>query len=245
MKIADGIEMLKISIDTMGNKGIIHPTILWDKSETVLVDAGCPGQILKIQQGFKKVGLSLSKLDKLILTHHDIDHIGGAEDIVKNSSRNIEVISHKIERGYIHLKKYPTKLKKLRSRLQSMPSEMKTMFENLEISYKKHRVSVSQTVVSTENLPLCGGIEVIYTPGHTPGHISLYVKKSKILIAGDTLFIEDGKLVPPPEHINFNNKLVLSSLKKLTQYDIRKIICYHGGVYSRNVNNSLRELIDG
>jgi glyoxylase-like metal-dependent hydrolase (beta-lactamase superfamily II) len=244
MKIADGIEMLELGIDIMGNKSIIYPTILWTKDDTMLIDAGYPGQILQIQEGFKKIGLSLSKLDKLILTHHDIDHIGGAEDIIKNSSGDIEVISHIKEKDYMHLEKYPSKLRKLKSQPKSMPSEMKKMYEYIEINYKKHRVSVDRTVVSGENLPICGGIEVIYTPGHTPGHISLYAKKSKILIAGDLLFIKNGKLLPLPEHLNFNNELLFSSLKKLTQYDIEKIICYHSGVYSTNVNYSLRELID-
>lgn len=243
MKIADGIEMLDLSIDIMGNRSVIHPTILWDKDNTILVDAGYPGQLSQIQEGFKKIGLSLSELDKLILTHHDIDHIGGADDIIKNLSKEIEIIAHKKEKSYIHLEKHPTKIMKLKSQFKSMSAETKAMYENLKVSYKKYRVSVNRTVKSGENLPFCGGIRVIYTPGHTPGHISLYIKRSKVLIAGDALFVENGKLAPPPEYINHNNKLVFSSLNKLAQYDIKTIICYHGGVYSRNVNHSIRELI--
>ena len=34
----------------------------------------------------------------------------------------------------------------------------------------------------------CGGLEVIETPGHMPGHISLYLKDSKTLICGDALY---------------------------------------------------------
>ena len=32
------------------------------------------------------------------------------------------------------------------------------------------------------------------------------------------------------------------SLKKLTQYDIETVICYHGGVYKDNINQCLLEL---
>lgn len=39
-------------------------------------------------------------------------------------------------------------------------------------------------------LPFCGGIEVLDTKGHMPGHISLYAKKEKVLIAGDALVVE-------------------------------------------------------
>lgn len=243
MKIADGIEMLDLSIDIMGNKSIIHPMILWDKDKTILVDAGCPGQLSQIQEGFKKIGLSLSELDKLILTHHDIDHIGGAADIIKNLSKEIEIIAHKKERSYIHLKKRPIKIMKLESQFKSISAETKAIYENLKVSYKRYGVSVNRTVKSGENLPFCGGIKVIYTPGHTPGHISLYVKESKVLIAGDALFIENGMLTPPPKFINFNNDLALKSLSKFIQYDIRTVICYHGGVYNKNVNQSIAKLI--
>jgi glyoxylase-like metal-dependent hydrolase (beta-lactamase superfamily II) len=41
---------------------------------------------------------------------------------------------------------------------------------------------------------------VINTPGHTPGHISLYHKPSKTLIAGDAMRVMDGQLLgPAPE----------------------------------------------
>jgi len=33
-----------------------------------------------------------------------------------------------------------------------------------------------------------GSLQVIHTPGHTPGHISLYSKEHKIIFGADSLF---------------------------------------------------------
>jgi len=90
-----------------------------------------------------------------------------------------------------------------------------------------------------------GGITVIYTPGHTPGHISLHLKQSKTLITGDALFVDGGLLVPAPRYINFDKDLAMKSLEKFTRYDIEAVICYHGGVYTSNANQRIAGLING
>jgi len=42
--------------------------------------------------------------------------------------------------------------------------------------------------------------------------------------------------------INFDTDLIIKSLKKLTEYDIETVICYHGGLYNENANQRILEL---
>jgi glyoxylase-like metal-dependent hydrolase (beta-lactamase superfamily II) len=102
---------------------------------------------------------------------------------------------------------------------------------------------VDEVLKDGDVLPYLGGIEVIYTPGHTIGHMCLYLRESKTLIAGDLLFYREGKLSKADSSINHDQDLVLKSLKKLTQYDIENIICYHGGLFNDNANESIKKLI--
>ena len=37
----------------------------------------------------------------------------------------------------------------------------------------------------------------------------------------------------------------LGSLKKLAQYDVQRVICYHGGLFSDNANQRIAELANG
>jgi glyoxylase-like metal-dependent hydrolase (beta-lactamase superfamily II) len=243
MRITNGIEMLELSNEIMGRKNVIHPTLIWDKDTTILVDAGYPNQLSQLRDTIERTGLPFLKLNKLIITHHDMDHIGGADVLASALPESLEIIAHTKERKYIQSEICPTKITQLKSQVKVMSPEMKIMYENLKTGYKNHKIIVNKVVKSGEELPYCGGIKIIYSPGHTPGHISLYIEQSKVLIAGDALFAENGVLTSPPKFFNYNNDLALKSINKFDQYDIRTIICYHGGVYFKNTNISIAELV--
>jgi len=242
MKIGNGIEMLEISTEVMGRAGAINPTLIWDKDAIILVDAGFPGQLPLFREAIEKAGVSFEKINMIILTHHDIDHIGGLSSIVKELEGNVKVVAHEEEKPYIQGDKVPHKLAKLEENLESLPEEMKGRYNMMKAGFGNCKVKVDQVLKDGEELPYSGGITVIYTPGHTMGHICLYIKQSKTLIAGDLLFVQDGKLSKASAAINFDAELTNKSLKKLTEYDIETVICYHGGIYMDNVNKSIAEL---
>jgi len=83
---------------------------------------------------------------------------------------------------------------------------------------------------------------VIHTPGHTPGHLSLFVKKAKLLIAGDELRVEEGESVGPNESATPDMESANASLRKLTDYQIDYVVCYHGGLYGPNARERIAEL---
>jgi len=126
--------------------------------------------------------------------------------------------------------------------LEFLPEEQRKNMEKILEASQKLKANVDKTVEDGEVLPYCGGITVIYTPGHTPGHISLYLNQSKTLITGDALNLIEGQLVGPRPEYSSDIDTALKSLKKLTQYDIETVICYHGGVYQDNINQRLLEL---
>lgn len=86
----------------------------------------------------------------------------------------------------------------------------------------------------------CGGIEIISTPGHMPGHISIYHKESKSLIVGDALVVENGELVIALPQYTLDMNEARKSIKKFLNYDIDRIICYHGGIYEKDIIKTLK-----
>ncbi|MDD7796333.1 MBL fold metallo-hydrolase [Clostridium sp. 'White wine YQ'] len=242
MKIANGIEMLEIKANVMGRESSINPVLIWDEENVILVDTGFPGQMKEINEAIESAGIDIDRLNTIILTHQDIDHIGSALSLVKNSENEIKVLCHEEEKKYIQGDETPVKLAKLEKSLSSMPNEMKGMYEKLKAGFSLSKVRVDKTLKDGEELTFVGGTEVIYTPGHTPGHICLYIKKNKVLIAGDLLTVNDGVLSKASPNINYDTNLSDKSLEKLKKYDIEKVICYHGGLYEKNVNERISEL---
>lgn len=58
----------------------------------------------------------------------------------------------------------------------------------------------------------------------------MYLHEFKTLIAGDALFLQDGELVISRPTATLDMEQAKKSVKKLLDYDIDKIVCYHGGM---------------
>ncbi|MGE5627961.1 MAG: MBL fold metallo-hydrolase [Solirubrobacterales bacterium] len=243
MRIADGIEMLEINCNIMGRATKIYPVLIWDNKDVILVDTGFPGQTELFREAVEKAGQTFEKISKIIITHQDIDHIGSLADIVNKLNGNVEVIAHEIEKPYITGEKTPIKLAQLEQNKDSLPEDKKGFYEVLKAGFAKAKSNVNRTVIDGDVIPYCGGIKVIHTPGHTPGHISFYHRNSKTLIAGDGLNINQGLLTGPNESSTYDMQEAVKSMEKMAHYDIQNIVCYHSGLYSENANEAIKSLI--
>ncbi|WP_195571110.1 MBL fold metallo-hydrolase [Paenibacillus sp. 1001270B_150601_E10] len=246
MRISDGIEMLELSANVLGNKTTIHPTILWDKHSAVLIDAGYPGQLSLIKNAVEATGVSFSQIHAVVLTHQDIDHIGSLPALIEAIEHPIEVLAHELECPYIQgdrmlIKVTPEKIDlAVKSLPPEVPEQMRQAFRSsLE---NPPKAQVTRTIAGSDILPYAGGLTVVPTPGHTPGHFSLYHQTSKTLIAGDALVIYEDKLMPSNPQHTYHVEESLHSIKELLNYDIETVICYHGGVMKDNVNERIAEL---
>ncbi|WP_025118049.1 MBL fold metallo-hydrolase [Bacillus sp. H1m] len=217
MEIAKGIEMLQLEFQEF----VIHPILLWDDEMAVLIDTGFPGQIEDIQVEMEKLGVSFDKLKVVILTHQDIDHIGSLPELLQRCRSNIKVYAHELDKPYIE---------------GDLPLLKDGNIEN------RPKGKVSDTVIDGQELPYCGGILILHTPGHTPGHISLYLKQSKILVAGDSMYSVNGVLGGIHAPTTLNIMEARQSLKKYLNLHIESVVCYHGGFSKRNINVQLQNL---
>ena len=248
MKIGDGVEMLEIQANLMTGPGFVNPTLIWDNEDAVLVDAGFPRQVQQFREAFTIAGVPFARLSRIIITHSDTDHIGGLASLLLESPRHISILAHENEKPYIEADLPPIRLKAMENQVKTLPEErrqqMQDLCESLKANYTKLKANVDATLEDGEELPFCGGITVIFTPGHTPGHISLYHKPSKTLIAGDALNVEGGILVHAPGFTCLDLAEYNKSLKKLTAFDVTAVICYHGGLFNDNANKRIAELAE-
>lgn len=236
MKINEGLHVLELGSEERR----MNLTLIFDEENVILVDGGLPGQLQYIREEMNKAGVEIERINKIIITHHDLDHIGSLSSIVDNSNNKIEVLAHSDEKPYIEGDKMPIKFTP--ERLNSIPEDRRNqMIEQVRILKKS---KVDRTIEDEEELNYCGGIKIIHTPGHTLGHICLYLEKYKTLVSGDALNVVNGQLVGPKPEYTFNMSQAMKSLKKLTKYNIEKVICYHGGVFSNNPNERIAEIIN-
>ncbi len=244
MKIGENIEALELHTNLTGHSSVIYPALLWDSDGATLVDTGIPGQLDAIRREIENAGVTFESVRRIILTHQDIDHIGGLPEIVRVRGGEIEILAHEEDKPYIEGDKPLIKIKMNRERMaqmmESLPESQRQQLKRIFSTPPPGKVD--RTLHDGEELPLHGGIEVIHTPGHTPGHLCLFVKKARLLIAGDELRVEEGELVGPSEWATPDMESANASLRKLIDYQIDYVLCYHGGFYGPNASEKIADL---
>ena len=87
---------------------------------------------------------------------------------------------------------------------------------------------VDLRLVGGETLAVLGGCRIIHTPGHTPGHLSLYLPAISLLIAGDLLRYENGLVARAPEHFTADHEAYEVSVQAIAKLEFDRMLPYHG-----------------
>ncbi|MDO3681333.1 MBL fold metallo-hydrolase [Paenibacillus ehimensis] len=235
--------LLDIEFAYGGQKQTITPVLLQDEDEVILVDCGYPDFVPLLEQAVVRCGFRLDSITKLIVTHHDMDHMGPLA-VLKRAFPHMEIIAHELEAPYVEGKKKSLRLEQAESTFHVLPEEAKPQAEQfIRFLQSIEPVAVDRTVADRERLPWCGGIEIVHTPGHMPGHISLYLPASRTLIAGDAVVIEQGKLDIANPQFTLDLEEAVRSVRRLLDYNVERLICYHGGCFHGDVKKALRQLV--
>ncbi|PYE49374.1 MBL fold metallo-hydrolase [Deinococcus yavapaiensis] len=234
IRLGDHVFALPLPANLMGGVSLIHPALLLDDREgATLVDTGVPGMEGVIEEALSALSLSLSDVRRVVVTHHDLDHIGSLPSVL--SRTNADVLALEAEVPYVQ-GDLPSQKQPSPERLAAMPPAMKAVFEN------PPRARVTRVLHDGDVLNVAGGVDVVATPGHTFGHLSLFVRKSGVLIAGDALTSANGELHPPMERATPDMETAMRSLGKLATLPVRAILTYHGGVVSEDAASQLRRV---
>ncbi len=214
-------------LEVVSEHGAFYPVLLKDAAGWMLVDTGFPLTYSLIVCEMARFGCEPKDITAIVLTHQDIDHIGNVKEFLA-ANPAIKVLAHEAEAPYIDGREAPVKLARLPQDHPFYP-ELKKGFDN-------RRFAIDNLLADGQMLPYCGGIQVLHTPGHTPGHICLYLPEDRVLIAGDALNIASGRLAgPAPEH-TIDMATAIRSLEKLKTPEIDVVLTFHGGCYRGGVD---------
>ena len=79
-------------------------------------------------------------------------------------------------------------------------------------------------------------------PGHTTGHVSVFLPEERFLIAADALTVDEDGLAGPRPDMTADVDRALSSVARLADLDIDRTLCHHGGSLTKERIGSRRSV---
>jgi glyoxylase-like metal-dependent hydrolase (beta-lactamase superfamily II) len=158
-----------------------------------------------------------------------MDHMGNLLTL-KTKFPHLEVFAHREEIPYIDGTLTHLKIQDVVSGKVILTQDKQAWFDNLKSIFPTLVCPVDLALEDKDVLDIAGGLEVIATPGHTLGHICLYHRPNKTLIAGDALNLSEGHLSGPNPFFTHDVAQAFTSIQKLAKVDLSQIILYHGGL---------------
>lgn len=197
----------------------------------VLIDAGMPHSAQKIISVIQERFGENKNPKAIILTHGHFDHVGAIIELVNHW--NIPVYAHPLELPFLTSKEsYPEPDATVEG---GLIAKMSPMFPVEPIQLGNH----VHPLPADGQIPYMPDFRWIHTPGHSPGHISLFRENDGLLIAGDAfvtvrqdalfnVLIQQKEINGPPRYLTTDWQQAWDSVKKLEALNPQIAVTGHG-----------------
>jgi glyoxylase-like metal-dependent hydrolase (beta-lactamase superfamily II) len=241
VRILDGIYQLKVPLP--GDLGDTNVYLISGSEGWLMVDTGweSPEALSALRSELAQGGIELEDISSIIITHFHPDHIGLAKAIQEESGA--KVLLHREEARYVQGKFVLSEILE-RTGKWARVLEVKKVegFTPSEFSFPS---------LPEVDVVLQGGEEivwgdlhlrVIWTPGHSPGHICLYEPQKGLLFSGDHIL----PIITPNVSLNplsGDNPLkdYIDSLKLLRELKLELALPAHEHIFTQ-VEKRIEEL---
>jgi|APHM01.1.fsa_nt_gi Zn-dependent hydrolases, including glyoxylases len=207
MEIASGIYGLPQELELGKTSETVYPVAVETDTGVILVDAGLPGNVDEVQNNLSNHGFGLKDVETILITHQDFDHCGCLASLAEETGAT--VIAHEDDAPAIDGRQQPLKGDE--------------RYDAVDVDIE---VSGGETLKAGDR-----DLEILHTPGHTPGHIS--VLADDILISGDILNVEDTGFSGPRERFTPDMEQCAEGLNRLSFHEFSMVHCFHGGTVEK------------
>jgi glyoxylase-like metal-dependent hydrolase (beta-lactamase superfamily II) len=162
-------------IPTVGAASVNSYAVLDDDGSVTLVDCGVQKAPPKIVAGLAAIGKQPSDVVRIVLTHAHGDHAGGAAEMAGRTGAPLAI--HQDDAQYLEAGQHP------RPDQSTLGGRLLT-----RLGPTFPPATAGERLTDGQVLDAGGGLRVVATPGHSPGHISLLHEPTGTLVTGDAIF---------------------------------------------------------
>lgn len=165
---------------------IANVFVLVDPDGLTLVDAGLPYNQRRILAYLQTLGYPPQAVRRILVTHADRDHIGSLAAL--QARTGARVYASPLEAEALAAGRETRRLRVGAGWRALLWLLGRLLFVKIQPAAADERLAEGQ------ELPVLGGLRVLATPGHTPGHLSFFAAGPGVLFAGDSLRTLGGRL---------------------------------------------------
>lgn len=234
MEIASGVYSIAESTGGYVKGAYVHAFLIDDGDELTLIDTLHDVRARAILAQIQAIGKTPSDIKRIILTHGHRSHLGGMR-VLKQLS-GAPIYAHEWEADIISGDRapQPTTLLPVKP-VRTWPLQVGLLFA------KHPACPVDQTLRDGERV---GPLQVIHTPGHTPGHLAFFWPERSVLFAGDAL-VNWPEFGPAWPGFALNQKQVWASVRRMAQLNAQGLALGHGDPITSGGAELLRALASG
>ena len=250
MEVAPGIHLLKVPIP--GNSlGFINAYLVKSGNESMLIDTGwnTDESFNSLTSQLNEVGASYEGLKYIAITHTHPDHYGLVGRLEKFTKA--ELVIHELERSllkprYTHTEHVLDDMQQWLE-INGVPDASRPLLQNASMSM------LGLVAVALPDIIVRGGehlkvgdfdLEILWTPGHSPGHICFYERNQQILFSGDFIL---PRITP---NISMHAKTIgnplvdyINALRQVVKLPTKLVLPSHGDPFEdlpRRANEILK-----
>ena len=208
-----------------------------DESPRTLIDTGIKTEASfeGLKKGLEEIGVSLSSIERILITHGHIDHYGQAKKLSSISGARIYI--HPVEYGRIRSILHSFGFLKSILLRNGVPQGVvnETIYFMESAQNMADPLDEAFFIGDGDSIPFDSITwKAVHCPGHSPGLLCFYWPEKKILFTGDHLIKEitpNPVLTVPEGGPPFRYpslKDYLTSLKKIEKMDIDLLLPGHG-----------------
>ena len=227
--------ILTILADDPNWPGSANIYVIPDENGFSLIDVGCGGTmgIEHLKQGLRHWKLKIEQLHTVVLSHAHPDHMGAIGWILEKANPTVFIhyldINPALDPGQLDVT-FDISLAKDRWGAFNSGNELVdfSILNYLDASGCLMSAAAQAETLPTEDVLQLSEFEfhVIHTPGHSPGHVSLFETNRRILLAGDLVGKAPAWYVPAAGGVIG----YLESLAKLEGLDAAILLPAHGPI---------------
>ncbi|HVM71086.1 MAG TPA: MBL fold metallo-hydrolase [Anaerolineales bacterium] len=198
-----------------------NPYLIIEPDGLTLIDAGLPGSHKKILHFLAGLGHTPGELKRILITHADYDHVGGLAAL--KAATGACVFASPVE-AQAMADGHASRPLKPRNVL------LKLLFGLMTSLFKAPPAQADELLSDGQILPVLGGLRVMETPGHTPGHVSFFAPSAGILFCGDSIVSGENGLRGSTGSNNWDQAKSDESVRKQAALGARILCSGHGPV---------------